>query len=96
MGFPQLCLRQAVVVQSCPILRDPVDCSLPVSSVHEIFQARMLEWVAISCSRGSSQPRDQTCVSCIGGRILYHVGIIYNKLMFILTDIFGEPGSVIY
>ena len=69
VGFPQLCLRQAVVVQSCPILRDPVDCSLPVSSVHEIFQARMLEWVAISSSRGSSQGTDQTRVSCIAGRV---------------------------
>ena len=45
-----------------------MDCSLPGSSVHGIFQARVLEWVAISFSRGSSQPRDQTQVSCIAGR----------------------------
>ena len=45
-----------------------MDCSLPDSSVHEIFQARVLEWVAISFSRGLSQPRDWTWVSCITGR----------------------------
>ena len=44
---------------------DPVDCSLSGSSVHGILQARILEWVAISSSRGFSQPRDQTCVSCV-------------------------------
>ena len=47
---------------------DPVDCSLPGSSVHEILQARILEWVAISFSRGSSRPRDRTRVFCIGVR----------------------------
>ena len=44
-----------------------MDCSLPGSSVHGILQARILEWVAISFSRRSSQPRDWTCVSCIAG-----------------------------
>ena len=47
---------------------DPMDCNLPGSSVHGISQARILEWVAISFSRGSSQPRDRTRVSCIAGR----------------------------
>ena len=56
-----------LVIQLCPALRDPVDCSLPGSSVHGILQARILEWVAISFSRGSSWPRDQTQVSCIAG-----------------------------
>ena len=46
----------------------PMDCSLPVSSLHGILQARVLEWVAISFSRGSSQSRDRTRVSCIPGR----------------------------
>ena len=46
----------------------PVDCSPPSSSVHGILQARILEWVAISFSRGSSQPRDRTQVSHIAGR----------------------------
>ena len=45
-------------LQSCPTLCDPMDCSLPGSSVHRILQARILEWVAISYYRGSSQPRD--------------------------------------
>ena len=50
----------------------PMDCSPLDSSVHKISQARILEWVAISFSRGSSQPRDQTRISCIGRQILYH------------------------
>ena len=44
---------------------EPIDCSLPTSSVHRVLQARKLEWVAISFSRGCSQPRDQIQVSCI-------------------------------
>ena len=56
------------VTQSYPTLCDPVDCSPPGSSIHGILQARILEWVAISFSRGSSQPRDQTRVSHIAGR----------------------------
>ena len=60
-----------LVSQSCPILCHPMDCSLPGSSIHGISQARTLEWVAISFSRGSSWPRDRTCVSCIGMQVLY-------------------------
>ena len=56
-----------LVARSCPTLCDPLDCSLPSSSVHGIFQARLLEWVTISSSRGSSQPRDQTRVSWTTG-----------------------------
>ena len=59
----------------CLTLCDPMDCSLPGSSVHGILQARTLEWVALPSSRGSSQPRDQSRVSqvsCIGRRVLYH------------------------
>ena len=52
------------VAQSCQILCDPMDCSLLGSSVHGILQARIVEWVAISFSRGSSRPRDKTQVSC--------------------------------
>ena len=51
------------VAQSCPTLCDPIDCSLPGSSVHGIFQAIVLEGIAISFSRGSSQPRARTQVS---------------------------------
>ena len=49
-----------------------MDCRLPGFSAYGILQARILEWVSISFSRGSSQPRDGTCISCIGRRILYH------------------------
>ena len=56
------------VAQSCPTLCDPMDCSLPGSSVRGILQARILEWVAISFSRRSSPPRDWSRVFCIVGR----------------------------
>ena len=52
------------VTQLCLTFCDPMDCSLPGSSIHGIFQARILEWFAISFSRGSSWPRDWTQVSC--------------------------------
>ena len=60
------------VAQACLTLWDPTDCSLPGSSVSGILQARILELVAISYSRGSSQPKDQTHISCIGRWVLYH------------------------
>ena len=56
------------VAQSCPTLCNPMDCSLPSSSVHGVFQAIVLEWIAISLSSGSSQPRDRTRVSGIVDR----------------------------
>ena len=62
------------VTQSCLTLREPMDCSPPGSTVQGIFQARVLEWVAVAFSRGSSRPRDRThpsYISCIGGQILY-------------------------
>ena len=62
-------------LQSRPTLWDPMDYSTPMSSVHRIFQARMLEWVSISISRVSSWTQDWTWVSCvfsIGRQILYH------------------------
>ena len=55
-------------LQLCPVICNPMDCSPPGSSVHGILQARILEWVAISFSKGSSQPRDRTQVSCTAGR----------------------------
>ena len=59
-------------LQSCLTFCNPVDCSLQVSSVRQVLQARILEWVAISSSTGSSQPRNRTCISCIGRRFLCH------------------------
>ena len=60
-----------LVAQSSPTLYDPTDCSLPGSSVHGILQARILQWVAMPSSRGSSQPRDWTPVSCIASEFFY-------------------------
>ena len=60
--------QKVLVIQSCPTLCDPMDCNSPGSSVHEILQARILEGVAIPFPRGSSQPRDQTCISYIAER----------------------------
>ena len=61
-------LEKVLVTQSCLTLWDSVDCSPPGSSVHGILQARILGWVAISISRGSSQPRDGTQFSCIANK----------------------------
>ena len=55
--------KKVSVAQLCPTLCNPMDCSPPGSSVHGILQARILEWVAMPSSRGSSQPRDGTHVS---------------------------------
>ena len=66
-------VRSEVKLFSCVMtLCNPMDCSLPGSSIHGIFQARVLEWVAISFSRGSSRPRDRTQVSHIEGRHFTH------------------------
>ena len=71
-------LTFAFFVHACSVtqlhatLWDPMDCSPPSSSVHGISQVRILEWVAFSLSRGSSRPRDWTCISCMGRLILYH------------------------
>ena len=61
------------VAQSCPTLCDPVDCSPPRSSVHGIFQARVLKWIAVSFSRGFSRPRDRSQFSHIISKMLYHL-----------------------
>ena len=58
---------ESEVAQSCPTLCDPMVCSLSGFSIHGIFQARVLEWIAISFSRGSSRPRNRTWVSRIAG-----------------------------
>ena len=95
------------VAQSCPTLFDPVDCSPPDSSVHGTLQARILEWVAISFSRGSSQPRDWTRVSRIAGRRFNHwatreahpSGPTLNILLFVKpSDSLGQlatPSSLL-
>ena len=74
LSFPPRCLHRLLKYvlscacsQACPTLCDPVDCSPPGSSVRGILQARMLEWVAMPSSRGSSRPRERTQVSCTAG-----------------------------
>ena len=64
-------LGGGLVIKLCLTLVTPWTI-VPGSSVHGVFQARILDWVAISFSRGSFQPRDKTHISCIGRQILYH------------------------
>ena len=76
-----------LVTQLCPTLCDPMDYSPSGSSVLGILQERILEWVTISFSRGSSQPRDQTQVSHIVGRFL----TIWDKYAYILFHLDSLP-----
>ena len=78
------------VAKLCPTLCNPMDCSPPGSSVHGIFQARTLEWLAISSSRGSSQPRGLTQVSfisCIDSQILLPLSHMGNLFRFYWTKL---------
>ena len=72
-----------VCAQSCLTLCNPLDCSLPGSSVHGTFQAVKLKWVAFSSSRGSSLLRDQTFVSCIAGLFFICWAIWENHVNYI-------------
>ena len=83
--YLHMCVCVCSVVQSCQTLCDPMHCSPPGSPVHGILQARILAWVAISSSRGSSPPRDWTCIFCIGRKILYHWATESGKSNWILT-----------
>ena len=82
--------KESEVVQSSPTLCNPRDCSLPGFSVCGIFQARVLEWVAISFSRGSSWPRDWTQVSHIAGRLFTiwatREAPTYAQYVFVIID----------
>ena len=83
-------------LKSCLTLWDPMDCSPPTSSVHGILQARILQWVAMSFSRGSSWPRGQTCISCITGGFftVWATGRLHNgNSAFIIRDIRELPSS---
>ena len=82
------------VAQSCLMLCDLMDCSPPGSSVYEILQASLLEWVAISSSKKSSQPKDWTgvsCISCICKRILCHWATIGSPT---LTNLSVKEDSI--
>ena len=81
--FQGLEVKESEFTQLCPTHCDPMDSSLPGSSIHGIFQARILEWVAISFSRGSSPPRDLTQVSRTAGRLftnLSYQGSLFQGL----------------
>ena len=83
-------MKWSEVAQSCPTLCDPMYCSLSRSSIHGIFQARgVLEWVAISFSRGSSQPRDWPRVSRIASRHFYRLSH-QEKLSLVYTLIIAN------
>ena len=84
-----VCAHACVCTQSCPTLWDSIDYSLPGSSVHGILQAIILEWVAISSSRGSSWPRDHVHVcwgSCIGRQFLYPLSYQGSHKCHVLLD----------
>ena len=99
-----------VCAQSCLILCNPMDCSLPGSSVHGILQARILEWAAISYSRGSFQSWDRTHISCrswIGRRVFYHwttwedncillQQLKWTKTLLIFEFIFNNKNSIMF
>ena len=73
LRYADACMHAMSSLQLCPTLCNPMDHSPPGSSVHGILQAKILEWVAISFSRGSSCPRNQTLVSyisCVGRWVL--------------------------
>ena len=94
-----VCVCCAKSLQSCPALRDPMDGSPPGLSDHGILQARLLEWGAISFSRGSSQPRDGTCnsyVSCIGRQILYHSRHLGTLNVYRVSHLEDEKALEIY
>ena len=78
----------AKLLQLCPTLCDPVDHSLPGSSVYRILQARILEWVAIHFSRGSSRPKDGTLVLLHCRQILYHLSHQGSPLLFIMIVLY--------
>ena len=90
-------LRKVLVAQSYLTLCNPIDCSLPDSSVHGILQARIPEWAAMPSSRGSSWPRDWTCVSHTVGRFFTiwatrEAPQLYDTCL----DIPGQNSSLVY
>ena len=89
-----LCITVCVLVaQSCPTVCNPMDCSTPSFSAHGLLRARILEWVAIPFSRGSSLPRDRIWVSSIAGRFfIYHLSHQELFLCIITTVHLGGEG----
>ena len=100
LQFPSPEKRKVKVAQPCLTLCDPLDCSLPGSSIRGIPQARILEWVAFPFFRGSSQPKDWTQVSCTKGRFFrlwatreaYHSTLPNYKYNLFITRKKGGSG----
>ena len=92
----------AQLPQSCPTLCDHVDYRPPDSSVHGLLQARILGWVAMPSSRGSSRPRDRThvsYVSCIGRQFLYHychLWLVHVKAKFLFSVVLPHEVASLY
>ena len=101
LGYDMDWTGGGLVSKSCLTLCDSMDCSPPGFSVHRIPQARILEWVAISFSRGSSWPRDWTCFSCIAGRFFTAepprnpMGWIVSPQIHVLNEVL-TPSSTIF
>ena len=100
MFHSELCMLHAQLLLSCLTLCDPMDCSPPGSSVHGILQARILEWVDVSSSRWSSQPRDRTIVFLcllhrqVGSLPLVPLGKPYSELWQIRNSFWLLSASV--
>ena len=91
-----VCVCVCVCVQSCPSLCDPMDCNLPGFSVLGISQARILEWIAISYSRGLTRPRDQSHISCLAGRFFTTEPLGKSTYIYICLYIyFSDSFSII-
>ena len=86
-------VKWSEVTQWCPTLCDPMNYSLPCSSVHVLFQARVLEWVAISFSRGSSLPRDRTRVSRVVGRRFTIWATRFSLIRVVGMEWTSQPGG---
>ena len=84
MGSVCVCVYQSL--SHIRLFCDPMECSPPGSSAHGIIQGRILEWDAIPLSRGSSQPRDRTQVSCIGRWILYCLSLLGSSGVLMESD----------
>ena len=96
-----LCIYIRSVPKSCPTLCDPKHCSLPGSSFHGIFQARMLEWVVFSFSGGSSSPTGWTHIAYTCRRIIYHratreASSLFGTLMCVLVELMESLSTLRY
>ena len=89
--YVYICMKvEVLITQLCPTPCNPTDSSPTGSSVHGILQARIVEWVVISYSRGSSRPRDRTqvsCIFCIGRHILYMLNHLGSLILCIVLYI---------